>query len=67
MFGGINLIRNFLNLSDIELTQLKKILKRANDLDPDMSILIEHTPQDKILEARDYIRETASRIGVPMD
>ena len=42
-------------------------LKRANDLDPDMSILIEHTPQDKILEARDYIRETASRIGIPMD
>ena len=42
-------------------------LKRANDLDPDMSILIEHTPQDKILDARDYIRETASRIGIPID
>ena len=32
MFRGIKLIRNFLNLSDIKDTQLKKILKRAVDL-----------------------------------
>ena len=32
MFRGIKLIRNFLNLSDIKDTQLKKIIKRAVDL-----------------------------------
>ena len=49
------------------LMDYETFLKRANDLDPDMSILFEHTPQDKILDARDYIRETASWIGLPMD
>ena len=32
MSEGISLIRNFLNLSDIKETQLKKILKRATEL-----------------------------------
>ena len=66
-FGGAEGMHIVTGAAGDGLFDYGTFLKRANEVDSSMWMLIEHTPPDKILSARDHIRSVAKDVGVALD